>query len=119
MMSGSLSGRVALVTGASSGIGEAAAIAMATAGATVAVSARRIDRLNELVKKIEAVGSKALALPGDIADEKVAFNAVAETVKQFGRLDILVDSAGIIQAGNVENADIDEWRRVFEVNVIG
>jgi NADP-dependent 3-hydroxy acid dehydrogenase YdfG len=118
-MSGSLAGRVALVTGASSGIGQAAAIALAEAGASVAVSARRADRLQELVSKIEAVGAKALALPGDIADEKVATSIVAETVKQFGRLDILVNSAGIIQAGNVENADIDEWRRVFEVNLIG
>jgi NADP-dependent 3-hydroxy acid dehydrogenase YdfG len=119
MMSGSLSGRVALVTGASSGIGEAAAIALANAGAHVAISARRADRLNELVKKIEAVGVKGLALPGDIADDKAAFAAVADTVSKFGRLDILINSAGIIQAGNVENADIDEWRRVFEVNLFG
>lgn len=118
-MSGPLAGRVALVTGASSGIGEAAAVALAAAGATVAVSARRVERLQELVRKIEAMGTRALALPGDIADEKVATHVVGETVRQFGRLDILVNSAGIIQAGNVENADIDEWRRVFEVNLFG
>ena len=118
-MSGPLVGRVALVTGASSGIGEAAAVALAKAGATVAVSARRADRLQDLVKKIEAFGVKALALPGDIVDEQVAKHVVGETVKQFGRLDILVNSAGIIQAGNVENADIEEWHRVFDVNLFG
>lgn len=118
-MSGPLVGRVALVTGASSGIGEAAAVALAKAGATVAVSARRADRLQELVKKIEAFGVKGLALPGDIVDEQVAKHVVGETVKQFGRLDILINSAGIIQAGNVENADIEEWHRVFDVNLFG
>ena len=117
-MAGTLSDRVALVTGASSGSGEGVALALADAGATVAITARRADRLDALVKKIEAAGGKALALPGDVADEAVAKDVVARTVKRFGRLDILVNSAGIIQAGGVENADTEQWRRVIEVNLL-
>jgi NADP-dependent 3-hydroxy acid dehydrogenase YdfG len=112
-----VSGKVALVTGASSGIGEAAALALAQAGATVAVSARRADRLEALVKRIEASGGKALALPGDMAVEAEAIKAVEETVAKLGRIDILVNSAGVMSAGKVENADLDGYRRVFDINV--
>jgi len=118
-MEAALAGRVALVTGASSGIGEAAALALALAGATVAVAARRADRLAELVQKIEAMGQQALALPGDVADEAQARAMVTGTVRRFGRIDILVNSAGIIQAGGVENADTAQWRRVLDVNLLG
>lgn len=118
-MTAALAGKVALVTGASSGIGEAAALALAEAGAAVAVSARRGDRLANLAGKIEAQGGRTLALPGDVTDEAVAERAVAETVSRLGRLDILVNSAGIIQAGGVENADSAEWRRVMDVNFFG
>jgi NADP-dependent 3-hydroxy acid dehydrogenase YdfG len=116
-MTGTLAGRIALVTGASSGIGEGGALALAAAGATVAVTARRADHLDALVKKIEAADGKALALPGDVANETVARSVVAETVKRFGRLDILVNSAGIIQGGGVENANIEEWRHVIDINL--
>lgn len=118
-MAATLAGRVALVTGASSGIGESVAVALAEAGAAVAVAARRADRLDALVSRIEAIGVKALALPGDVVDEQVATGMVARTVRHFGRLDILVNSAGIIQPGNVENADTEQWRRVIEVNLLG
>jgi NADP-dependent 3-hydroxy acid dehydrogenase YdfG len=106
------------MTGASSGIGEGAALALAAAGATVAVAARRADRLESLVQRIQSAGGKALALPGDVVDESVAKGIVEQTIKRFGRLDILVNSAGIIQAGGVENAKLDEWRRVLEVNLL-
>jgi NADP-dependent 3-hydroxy acid dehydrogenase YdfG len=118
-MAGTLAGRVALVTGASSGIGESVAIALAKAGAAVAVAARRVERLAMLVARIETIGAKALALPGDVVDERVAKGMVTRTVQHFGRLDILVNSAGIIQAGGVENADMDQWRRVIDVNLLG
>jgi NADP-dependent 3-hydroxy acid dehydrogenase YdfG len=117
-MAGILAGRVALVTGASSGIGEGAAIALAEVGAAVAVAARRADRLNALVKKITDMGGKALALPGDVSDESVARDIVAKTVKHFGRLDILVNSAGVIQPGGVENADTEQWRSVIGINLL-
>jgi len=116
-MAGQLADKVALVTGASSGIGEAAAIALAAAGATVAVSARRADRLEALVRRIEELGGKALALPGDMAVEADALQAVADTVARLGRIDILINSAGAMQAGGVENADLDEYRRVFDINL--
>lgn len=115
-MKESLSGRVALVTGASSGIGEATATALAAAGARVAVSARRTDRLDGLVRRIEHAGGTALALAGDVSQEEVATRIVADASAHFGRLDILVNSAGIIRPGGVEKADLDAWRRVMEIN---
>lgn len=118
-MASDLKGKIALVTGASSGIGEAAALALAEAGATVAVSARRADRLMALVHKIESAGGKAIALAGDVADETAATAAVEDTVKQLGRIDILVNSAGVIQAGGVESLPISEWRRVIDINLMG
>ncbi len=112
-----LAGKVALVTGASSGIGEAAAFALATAGAMVAVSGRRRERLDALVARIEAAGGKGLALPGDMTVEAEAIQAVEETVARLGRIDILINSAGVMQAGGIENCDLDEYRRVFDINL--
>ncbi len=113
-----LTGKIALVTGASSGIGAAAAVALGAAGATVAVVARRADRLDGLVSQIKNAGGNALALPGDVTDEKVAEGVVSETLRQFGRLDILVNSAGIIDAGGVENAVTEQYRRVLDINLM-
>lgn len=113
-----LAGRAALVTGASSGIGEATAVALASAGATVAVSARRADRLRDLVGRIEAAGGTAHALPGDVTDEATATGIVTDTARRCGRLDILVNSAGIVRPGGVENADTEEWRQVIAVNLL-
>jgi len=118
-MAGILQGRNALVTGASSGIGEAAALGLAEAGANVAVSARRADRLEALCRKIEACGVKALPLVGDVADEAFATDSVTKTIEAFGRIDIVINSAGIIQAGGMETSDIAEYRRVYDVNVMG
>jgi NADP-dependent 3-hydroxy acid dehydrogenase YdfG len=116
-MAGALAGKVALVTGASSGIGEGTALALAEAGATVVVAARRADRLDGLVRKIEVAGGKALALAGDMTVEAEAIRAVEDTVARLGRIDILINSAGVMQAGGVENADLDEYRRVFDINL--
>jgi NADP-dependent 3-hydroxy acid dehydrogenase YdfG len=117
-MSGSLAGKIALVTGASSGIGAASAVMLAGAGATVAVAARRADRLEALVRQIEEAGGKALALPGDVAEEQVARGIVTQTLERFGRLDILVNSAGVIDSGGLENSDPVRWRRVIEINLL-
>jgi len=111
-----LTGRVALVTGASSGIGEATALALAAAGAAVAVSGRRGDRLEVLVEKIKATGGDGIALAGDVTEEEVARNAVRQTVSRLGRIDILVNSAGSIQPGGIENANIKYWRDLMELN---
>lgn len=117
-MAGPLANRVALVTGASSGIGKAVAIALAAAGAKVIVAARRAERLKETIDTIEAAGGRADAVVGDVSQEGVATEAVAEAVTRFGRLDILVNSAGIMQAANVEHADTAQWRRMIEVNLL-
>lgn len=115
-MTGILSGKTALVTGASSGIGRAAAVALAEAGAQVALVARRADRLAEVAAKIEAAGGKALARVADVTDEADASGAVEDTVGHFGGLDILVNAAGMTQTGKVENGNLDDWRYVLELN---
>ncbi len=98
-MTGILSGKTALVTGASSGIGRATALALAEAGAQVALVARRADRLKELAAKIEAGGGKALARAADVTGEADATRAVEDAVGHFGGLDILVNAAGMTQVG--------------------
>lgn len=117
-MAGPLQGQAALVTGASSGIGAATALALADAGASVALVARRAERLHALVGQIEAGGGEALALPGDVSEEAVAKQVVSEAVHQFGRLDILINSAGTIQMDNLEDADLAQWRRVIDTNLM-
>jgi NADP-dependent 3-hydroxy acid dehydrogenase YdfG len=116
-MTKALLGKIALVTGASSGIGEASAIALAEAGATVALAARRADRLSALVARIEKAGGAALALPGDMTVESEATQAVEDLIARLGRIDILINSAGIMQLGGIVNCDLDEYRRVFDVNL--
>ena len=113
-----LTGKIALVTGASSGIGAAGAEALAAAGATVVAVARRADRLDTLVSQIADRGGNAIALPGDVTDETVAQGVVTETLRRFGRLDILVNSAGVIDAGGIENADTARYRRVLDINLM-
>jgi NADP-dependent 3-hydroxy acid dehydrogenase YdfG len=115
-VTGILTGKTALVTGASSGIGRAAAVALAAAGAQVALVARRAERLKDLVAEIEAAGGKALARPADVTDEEEAALAVEDTIGHFGGLDILVNAAGMTQTGKVENADLTDWRYVMELN---
>ena len=117
-MSGILTGKVALVMGASSGIGEGVALGLARAGAAVALSARRAERLEAMKAAIEHEGGRALVLAGDAVDADFAEQAVAQTVAHFGQLDILVNSAGIIQLSTIENADLAEYRRVMDVNVM-
>jgi NADP-dependent 3-hydroxy acid dehydrogenase YdfG len=114
-----VAGKVALVTGASSGIGEAAALALAAAGASVAVSGRRKDRLDALVRRIEVSGAKGLALPGDVSVEADATQAVKDTVARFGRIDILINSAGVNEAGGIESLSLDLWRKVIDINLMG
>src|SRR5579863_2998473 len=115
---GELSGKVALVTGASSGIGNAVALALASEGAQVAVAGRRRDRLDELVGNMVASGSKGLALAGDVSVPEDAARFVAETVSHFGRIDILVNSAGVNEAGGIA-LPLERWHHVLNVNLLG
>jgi NADP-dependent 3-hydroxy acid dehydrogenase YdfG len=118
-MTAELTGTVAIVTGASSGIGRATALHLAAQGASVALVARRKDRLDTLVEKVHEAGGAALAVPTDIADRAQADAAVAATVAHFGRLDILVNNAGLMLLGPVSSTDADEWDRMIAINQHG
>jgi NADP-dependent 3-hydroxy acid dehydrogenase YdfG len=112
-----LDGTVALVTGASSGIGHATALALAEQGARVAVAARRKDRLEELADRIGR--DQVLVLETDVTDEAQARAMVERTVATFGRLDTLVNNAGVMLLGPIVDAPVEEWRRMVELNVLG
>jgi NADP-dependent 3-hydroxy acid dehydrogenase YdfG len=118
-MADRLDGTVALVTGASSGIGEATARALAAEGAAVAVAARRKDRLDELAKKIEDDGGKALAIETDVTDQQNATELVQLTVDKLGRLDMLVNNAGVMLLGPIVDAPTEEWDRMVALNLQG
>lgn len=118
-MTGKLNGKVAIITGASSGIGAATAIALAEEGAQVAIAARRIERLNEVAQKIAAVGPKALPIVTDASDETQVNALVQKVNTTLGRIDILVNNAGIAKLGTIEDGNPAEWRRQFDLNVLG
>jgi NADP-dependent 3-hydroxy acid dehydrogenase YdfG len=118
-MSGRLAGNVALVTGASSGIGEATALALAAEGARVAAAARRKDHLEELVKRIQDRGGQAMPLVVDIADDAQVHEMVRRTRDTWGRVDILVNDAGVAQAGPIAGAKTEDWREMVNVNLLG
>lgn len=114
-----LTGKVVAVTGASSGIGEATALACARAGAAVSLAARRMDRIEELAERISGDGGTALAVQTDVGDEAAARRFVERTHAELGRLDVLVNNAGVMLLGPIENAPTEEWRRMIEANVYG
>jgi NADP-dependent 3-hydroxy acid dehydrogenase YdfG len=114
-----LTGTVALVTGASSGIGASTARRLAEHGAAVALVARRKDRLLDLATDIEEAGGTALVVAADITDRAQAEDAVAQTVERFGRLDTLVNNAGLMLLGTIVGADAAEWDRMIAINVQG
>jgi NADP-dependent 3-hydroxy acid dehydrogenase YdfG len=119
VMSENLSGTVALVTGASSGIGRATAIALSNAGASVALVARRLDRLEQLRAEITDSGGDAAAFEADITSQDAANATVAAIVERFGRLDTVVNNAGVMLVGPFADAPDGEWDRMIDVNVRG
>ena len=118
-MAGSLDGRRALITGASSGIGEATAFAMAAQGAGVALAARRGDRLEDLAGRINSAGGRAVAIEADVADEDQARALVERSAEELGGLDCVVNNAGVMLLGLVQGADTEQWRRMVDVNLLG
>jgi NADP-dependent 3-hydroxy acid dehydrogenase YdfG/uncharacterized protein YciI len=114
-----LAGRAALVTGASSGIGEATALALAREGAKVVLAARRIERLQALAERIGSHGGEAFPIAVDVAREPQARAAVEGANRHFGRLDIVVNSAGIMLLAPVAEATSDEWRTMVDLNLLG
>src|SRR5271170_1763326 len=118
-MSIDLSGQVVAVTGASSGIGEATALACASAGASVALAARRAERIEALAERIEQEGGRALAVQTDVGEEEQARSFIQRAHSELGRLDVLVNNAGVMLLGPIENASTEEWRRMIHANVFG
>src|SRR3954471_22860784 len=111
--------RVAVVTGASSGIGDATAKALAREGYAVALAARREDRINELAEQISGEGGKALAVPTDVGDQSSAAALIQTTKDELGSVDVLVNNAGVMLLGPINGADIEHWQRMVNVNVLG
>jgi NADP-dependent 3-hydroxy acid dehydrogenase YdfG len=110
---------VALVTGASSGIGAETAVQLAAEGADVAVAARRRERLEDVASRIEATGSEALVVPTDVTEPEDVEAMISETVDELGGLDVLVNNAGVMLLESVEDADPENWRTMVEVNLLG
>lgn len=118
-MAGKLDGKTALVTGATSGIGEATALALAAEGAAVAIAGRRADKLDALVQRITEAGGQSKAIKADVSSEDEAREMVLAANTAFGRVDVLVNNAGVMLLGPIAGADTKDWRRMMETNVMG
>ena len=118
-MDPTLRGKVALVTGASSGIGEAAALELARRGASVAVAARSVEKLESLAARVSAADGRVLVVEADVADRASVEAMVGRVLEEFGRLDVLVNNAGLGLSGRVSELRAEDLRYVFEVNTIG
>jgi NAD(P)-dependent dehydrogenase (short-subunit alcohol dehydrogenase family) len=114
-----LNGTTAVITGATSGIGRETALEFAKAGASVVIAGRRKERLNKLAVEIDAAGSKALAVVTDVADQSQVEHLVAAAVEEFGRIDSLVNNAGVAFAGRFNEMELEDFRRVMDVNFWG
>ena len=114
-----LSGTTALVTGASSGIGEAAARGLAAAGADIALVARRADRIEALARELSDSGVRALPIEADVTDRAAAEAAVARAADELGRLDVVVNNAGVMLLGPMLEAPVEEWEQMVQVNLLG
>jgi len=119
MTSDVLGTSAALITGASSGIGEATARRLAACGAAVALVARRKDRLDELAAEIASAGGRAVAIEADITDQEQADSAVQQAIEEFGALDIVVNNAGVMLLGPAVDAPTEEWERMISINLNG
>lgn len=114
-----LTGKVAVVTGASSGLGVQFANALADQGASIAIVARRKERLDALAEQLKARGKKCIAIQCDVSKEEDIVRAVEQTVKHYGRLDILINNSGTANAFKAEEQSLEEWRKVIDVNLTG
>jgi len=112
-----LKGRVAVVTGASSGIGEACAVALVGKGAHVVLAARRAERLSALVERLEGIGGQALAVTTDVTNESDVDNLFAKAVERFGTVDVVINNAGVADSTPVDEMALELWHRVIETNL--
>jgi len=111
--------KVVWITGASAGIGRAMALEFAKQGALLALSARRVERLDALAEELAGQGCEALAVPCDVTDEEAVAEAVAQVIQRFGRLDVAIANVGFGVAGPMEKITAEQWRRQLDVNVVG
>src|SRR3954467_13099361 len=118
-MENDINGKVVIITGASSGMGEAAAKHLSNLGATIVLGARRADRIEKLAREINDNGGKALAFAVDVTQREQVKKLVDATVEQFGRVDILLNNAGIMPLSLVESLHVDEWDKMIDVNLKG
>lgn len=114
-----LAGKVALITGGGTGIGRATALAFAREGAKVAVAGRRLEKVQETLRELEKHGGEGLAIACDVAKARDAQRAVRETAKKFGRLNVLVNNAGVLHASTIEGISEEEWDRLMTINLKG
>jgi NAD(P)-dependent dehydrogenase (short-subunit alcohol dehydrogenase family) len=112
-----LEGKLAIITGATSGIGRATALRFAEAGANITAVGRKKEALTEVCEEIKAYGVKALGINGDVINESDARRIVAESVQKFGGLDVLVNAAGILRSGTIEDTTLDAWDKMMNVNL--
>ena len=118
-MSENIQGKVIVITGASSGLGEATARRLSAEGATVVLGARRSDRLQSLSKEFEAKGAKSLAVAVDVTNRNQVQHLVDSAVQTFGRIDVLINNAGVMPLSAVESLKVDEWDQMIDVNIKG
>src|SRR5687767_5607396 len=118
-MGNSIENKVVVITGASSGMGEAAARHLSAQGASVVLGARRIERLETLADEITAAGGKALAVATDVTNREDVQRLVDSAVATYGRIDVLINNAGIMPLSPLERLKVDEWDRMIDVNLKG
>ncbi len=114
-----LAGKVALITGGGTGIGRGTALAFAREGAKVAVAGRRVEKLQEVVSEIKAAGGEAIAVACDVSRAADAQNAIRKTIEAFGRLDVLVNNAGVLHVSTIEEIPEEDWDRLIDANLKG
>ena len=118
-MENNIKGKVVIITGASSGMGEAAAKHLSGLGATVVLGARRADRIEKLAKEIHASGGNALAVTVDVTQREQVKGLVEKAVGQFGRVDVILNNAGIMPLSTMDSLHVDEWDKMIDVNIKG
>src|SRR5947209_10266577 len=118
-MGNNIEGKVVVITGASSGLGEAAARLLSAQGASVALGARRVDRIQALARELTGRGGKALAIPTDVTHHDQVKKLVDEAVHAYGRVDVMINNAGLMPHSPLERLKIDDWDRMIDVNIKG
>ena len=118
-MNNNIEGKVVVITGASSGNGEAAARHLSAQGATVVLGARRVDRIEALARELKSGGGKALAVPTDVTHHEQVQNLVDTAVRSYGRIDVMLNNAGLMPHSPLDRLKIDDWNRTIDVNLKG